>query len=55
MGAQVEVHQPDGQTLTATLNKLTDQSTYTVGEYLIESEREGGMERGRDTGIGWVN
>ena len=33
MNAQVEVRQPDGQYQSATILKLTDQSTYTVGEY----------------------
>ena len=30
----MEVRQPDGQNQTATINKLTDQSTYTVGKFL---------------------
>lgn len=29
----MEVKQPDGQLQQATISKLTDQSTYTVGEW----------------------
>ena len=32
VGTPVEVRQPDGQFLSATIMKLTDQSTYTVGK-----------------------
>ena len=32
VGAQVEVKQPDGSVSTASLVKVTDNSTYTVGE-----------------------
>ena len=32
VGNQVDVRQPDGQYKLATILKLTDQSTYTVGE-----------------------
>ena len=31
----MDVKQPDGQVLTATITKLTDQSTYTVGESAV--------------------
>ena len=34
VGAQVEVRQPDGTTLAASLAKVTDHSTYTVGKIL---------------------
>ena len=35
VGSPVEVRQPDGQYLAASIVKLTDQSTYTVGKSSI--------------------
>ena len=35
VGAQVDVKQSDGQVIAATLLKVTDNSTYTVGECTV--------------------
>lgn len=39
----MEVRQTDGQFQTATIAKLTDQSTYTVGELNTEYSPPSGM------------